>query len=435
MTDAERIVVVGAGLAGGSAAVTLRNEGFRGRIVLIGDEPHVPYGRPPLSKTYLRGEEDLSGWYVKPAQWYEQNDVEIRTLAPVRRVDTAKAQLLLDSGEEIGYDRLILCTGGHARKPDVPGINLPGVHLLRTVADCDAIKRAARPGSNALVVGMGFIGSEVAASLSQLGLHVTAVMSGASPLQGVLGETVGAVMAAIHEDHGIDLLPNDRVIGFEGSGALERAVTKQGRRPACDLAVLGVGIEPNVAPLATSDIVQDDGIVVDAQCRTSAKGVYAAGDVANHNHPLFGRVRVEHYNNAEKMGAAVARSVLGDAAPYAYVHTFWSDQYDDKLEYVGHAKHWDSFVVRGDIDERRFLGFYLERGILRAAVGLNRGGDPELDEDSELRDCAELIARQVSLEAAILADENVPVRDLVTHERGPGPALPGAAHRTGLGSS
>ena len=413
MIDGKPIVIVGAGLAGGNAAVALRNEGFRGRVVLIGDEPEVPYGRPPLSKTYLRKEEDLSGWYVKPADWYERNDVEIRTLARVRRVDVAEEQVLLDNGEKITYDRLILCTGAKPRIPDVPGVRLPGVHLLRTVADCQAIQRAAVPGSTAVVVGMGFIGSEVAASLRQLGLNVTAVMSGASPLDSVLGSEVGAVMAGIHRDHGVELLSNDRVVGFEGSQALERVVTKQGRRLACNLAVVGTGIEPNVAPLANSGISVADGIVVDAHCRASVAGVYAAGDVANHLHPLFGRVRVEHYNNAEKMGAAAARSALGDPSPYAYVHTFWSDQYDDKLEYVGHTKGWDDFVVRGDLDARRFLGFYLEGGILRAAVGVNRGGDPELEEDGELAACRLLIERQGTFDRELLVNERVPLGDLV----------------------
>jgi 3-phenylpropionate/trans-cinnamate dioxygenase ferredoxin reductase subunit len=413
VTDPARIVIVGAGLAGGNAAVTLRDEGFRGRIVVIGEEPDLPYGRPPLSKTYLRDEEDLTDWYVRPAEWYERHEVEVHALARVRRVDTAGGEVLLENGERFAYDRLILCTGGHPRNPDIPGIGLAGVHLLRTVADCDAIKRAVRPGSSAVVIGMGFIGSEVAASLRQLGLDVTAVVSGGSPLEGVLGARVGAVMAGIHRDHGVALVLNDRVIAFEGASALERVVTQQGRRIACELAVVGVGIEPNVAALATSGIAQDDGIVVDGLCRASTPGVYAAGDVANHLHPLFGRVRVEHYNNAEKMGSAAARSALGDATPYAYVHTFWSDQYDDKLEYVGHAKRWDDFVVRGNLDERRFLGFYLEKGTIRAAMGLNRGGDPEIEEDSELRTCTELIARRAAIDTAMLADDSVPLRALV----------------------
>jgi 3-phenylpropionate/trans-cinnamate dioxygenase ferredoxin reductase subunit len=410
--NAECIVIVGAGLAGGNAAVALRDEGFRNRIVLIGSEPDVPYGRPPLSKTYLRGEEDLSGWYVKPAAWYSQNDVEFRPQTWVRHIDVAQGEVTLDGSESLRYDRLILCSGGRIRRPSVPGMTLHGVHVLRTVADCEAIKQAARPGSRAAVVGMGFIGSEVAASLSQLGVRVTAVMRGAAPLEAVLGREVGEAMAGMHRDHGVELVPDDSVVAFEGADALESVTTERGKHFGCDFAVVGAGIEPDVTAIAETAIAQDNGVLVDAQCRSSAPGIYAAGDVANHLHPLFGRVRVEHYNNAEKMGAAVARSALGDETAYDYVHTFWSDQFDDKLEYVGHTKRWDGFVVRGDLAARQFLGFYLEGGVLRGAVGLNRGGDPELEPDSDMAICAALIKRGVSPPESLLADDSVPLSSL-----------------------
>lgn len=411
MRRAERILIAGAGMAGGNAAVTLRNEGFRGRVMVLGDEPHVPYGRPPLSKTYLRGEETLDGWFVKPPRWYEENDVDLRASSRVERIDASAQQVLLGDGEAVPYDRLILCTGGRARSLRVPGAELPGVHVLRTVSDSDAIKRAVQPGRHALVVGMGFIGSEVAASLRQLGMTVTAVMSGGSPLDRVLGPEVGGVMAAIHREHGVELLPDDRVVAFEGSGALEAAVTQQGRRIPCDLAVVGAGIDPNTN--IAGPVAQDNGILVDAQCRTGTPFVYAAGDVANHLHPLFGRVRVEHYNNAEKMGAAAARSALGSDAPYDYVHTFWSDQYEHKIEYVGHAGAWDQFVTRGDLHDRRFLGFYLTDGVLRAAVGLGRGGDPELESGSEMAISAQMVAHRMRFSGDALADDRVPLAALL----------------------
>ena len=408
----ERVVIVGAGLAGGNVAVALRGEGFRGRIVLIGGEPDHPFGRPPLSKTYLRGEEDLTDWYVKPAEWYDRNDVELRLETSVTGINTDARTVPLPGGETLGYDRLVLCTGGRPRRPGVPGVELPGVHLLRTVADCEAVKRAARPGARAVVVGMGFIGSEVAASLRQLGLVVTAVLGGASPLEKVLGREVGAVMAGIHRDQGVALIGEDRVVGFEGADVVERVVTERGRRVECDLAVVGVGIDPDVATVAATPIATANGILVDQACRTSIADVYAAGDVANHLHPLFGRVRVEHYNSAERMGRAAARALLGDGEPFGYVHSFWSDQFEHKLEYVGHARRWDSFVVRGSMAEKRFLGFYLEAGVLRAVVGLNRGGDPELEEDSELRACQQLIAARAALPPELLADERVDLQPL-----------------------
>lgn len=415
--DPDRVVIAGAGLAGGNVAVTLRGEGFRGRIVMIGSEPDRPFGRPPLSKTYLRGEEDLTHWYVKPAEWYGRNDIELRLETTVTGIDTDTRTVRLQSGETLGYDRLVLCTGGRPRKPGFPGVDLAGVHLLRTVADCEAVKRAARPGARAVVVGMGFIGSEVAASLRQLGLVVTAVFDSASPLERVLGTEVGAVIAGIHRDQGVALIGADRVVRFEGTDVVERVVTERGRQVECDLAVVGAGIDPDVATVEATWIATDNGILVDQGCRTSIADVYAAGDVANHLHPLFGRVRVEHYNSAEKMGRAAARAILGDDEPFGYVHSFWSDQFEHNLEYVGHAKRWDTFVVRGSAAERRFLGFYLEAGVLRAVVGLNRGGDPELEDNSELRACQSLIAARAALSPDILANEQVDLQALATGRR------------------
>ena len=197
-TGEQVVLIVGAGLAGGNAAVTLREEGWRGRIVLLGTEPGIPFGRPPLSKTYLRGEEDLSGWYVKPADWYSDHDVELRTGSTVRQVDTALKQLQLESGVTLDYDKLVFCTGGRNRSPMVPGATLPGIYQLRTLAECDNIRQVARPGAHVVIVGMGFIGSEVAASLRQLDLEVTVVLPGTAPLGSVLGNEVAAVLAEIH---------------------------------------------------------------------------------------------------------------------------------------------------------------------------------------------------------------------------------------------
>src|SRR2546429_80449 len=227
-TGEQVVVIVGTGLAGGNAAVTLREEGWRGHIVLLGAEPGIPFGRPPLSKTYLRGEEDLTAWYVKPADWYGNHDVELRTGSTVRQVDTALKQLRLASGETVDYDKLVLCTGGRNRNLAVPGASLPGVYQLRTLAECDAIRQVARPGARAVVVGMSFIGAEVAASLRQMGLEVTVVLPGAAPLAKVLGNEVSAVLAAIHLEHGVHLVTNDQVIGFEASDREERVVIEKG---------------------------------------------------------------------------------------------------------------------------------------------------------------------------------------------------------------
>ena len=396
-------MIIGSGVAAGNAAAALREEGFSGPVVLISREPGVPFGRPPLSKTYLRSEEDLGGWYVRPAGWYAKHDVELRNGATVRGIDPAAHTITLDSGSELAYQKVLIATGGRNRRLRLPGADLPGIHYLRTVAECDAIKREARPGRRGVVVGMGFIGCEVASSLAQLGVRVTAAFPGRAPLARVLGGEVGALIGGIHRAHGVELLPGDQVTAFEGTEQLEAVVTAAGHRIPCDFAVAGVGIEPDVPAAA---VAQDNGILADELCRASAPDVYVAGDVANHLHPLFGRIRVEHFNNAEKQGAAAARSMLGSTAPYDYVHSFWSDQYEHKIEYVGHATSWDDFVVRGSVAEGKLLGFYLVDGVVRAAVGFDRGGDPELDLDGEMAACSRLVSARARPATAELADEH-----------------------------
>ena len=396
-------MIIGSGVAAGNAAAALREEGFSGPVVLISREPGVPFGRPPLSKTYLRSEEDLGGWYVRPAGWYAKHDVELRNGATVRGIDPAAHTITLDSGSELAYQKVLIATGGRNRRLRLPGADLPGIHYLRTVAECDAIKREAVPGRHAVVVGMGFIGCEIAASLTQLGVRVTAIFPGRAPLARVLGNEVGALIGGIHRAHGVELLPGDQVTAFEGTEQLEAVVTAAGHRIPCDFAVAGVGIEPDVPAAA---VAQDNGILADELCRASAPDVYVAGDVANHLHPLFGRIRVEHFNNAEKQGAAAARSMLGSAAPYDYLHSFWSDQYEHKIEYVGHATSWDDFVVRGSVAEGKLLGFYLVDGVVRAAVGFDRGGDPELDLDGEMAACSRLVSARARPATAELADEH-----------------------------
>jgi 3-phenylpropionate/trans-cinnamate dioxygenase ferredoxin reductase component len=410
-TGTEPMVIVGGGKAGANAAVALREEGFGGRVVIVSREPGLPFGRPPLSKTYLRSEEDLGGWYVKPADWYEGHGVD-RIESSVVAVDAAAHRLVLGSGGELGYQKVLIATGGRNRRLGVPGAELAGIHYLRTVAECDAIKREAVAGRRAVVVGMGFIGCEVAASLSQLGVSVTAVFPGKNPLERVLGAEIGALIGAIHRSSGVKLLAGAEVAAFEGAERLDAVVTADGDRVGCDFAVVGVGIDPDV-PAAGSSIAQENGILVDELCRTSAVDVYAAGDVANHLHPVLGRVRVEHYNSAEHHGAAAGRSMLGSTTPFDYIHNFWSDQYDHTLQYVGHATNWDDFAVRGSLQEGKLVGFYLLAGVVRAAVGFDRGGDPENEPDSEMAACARLVATHAQPDRGLLTDEHTELPSLV----------------------
>ena len=415
-TGAKPMVIVGGGLAGGNAAATLRDEGFDGPVVIISREPGVPFGRPPLSKTYLRSEESLEDWYVRPADWYPAHDVD-RLAASVTTVDPAAHRLVLHSGRKLDYQKVLIATGGQNRRLAIPGAGLPGIHYLRTVADCDAIKREAVTGRRVVVVGMGFIGCEVAASLTQLGVQVTTIFPERNPLERVLGAEVGAVFGAMHRAQGVTLRAGSQVAAFEGAERVEAVVTRDGSRVACDFAVVGVGIRPDVSAVAGTSVALQNGILVDELCRTSAADVYAAGDVANQLHPLFGRVRVEHYNNGEKQGAAAARSMLGSTAPYDYLHTFWSDQYEHKLEYAGHATSWDDFAVRGSLADGKFVGFYLQAGVVLAVVGLDRGGDPELDHDGEMAACARLVAGRARPGRDVLTDEHTDLWSLTRRDR------------------
>ncbi len=404
-TGTQPMVIVGGGETGGQAAATLRDEGFTGPVVLIGREPGIPFGRPPLTKEYLRSEQGLGDWYVEPADWYEGHEVDLRADS-VAAIAPAAHTLTLASGQELGYQKVLLATGGQNRRLRIPGAELAGVHYLRTVAECDAIKGAARAGQRAVVVGMGFIGCEVAASLTQLGVDVTVIYPGTNPLERVLGDQVGALIGSIHRSKGVRLLAGGQVTAFAGTQRVESVVMADGNQVNCDFAVVAVGIAPDVPDVASSAMAQDNGILVDELCRTSAADVYAAGDVANHLHPVLGRIRVEHYNSAQHHGAAAARSMMGSTAPFDYIHNFWSDQYEHTLQYVGHATRWDNFAVRGNLAEGKFLGFYLLEGVIRAAIGFDRGGDPEYEQDSEMAACARLVAVRARPDPGALADEH-----------------------------
>src|SRR5438309_7605968 len=341
------IAIVGASLAGSSAAATLREEGFDGRVLLIGAEPQLPYDRPPLSKNYLRGMTPFEKTLLRPPDFYRERNIEMRLGTTVVKVDPEKRTLALQDGDRLEFDQLLIATGGRNRRFPIPGLDLPGVYDLRTVADADRIREAIARGGRAVVVGMGFIGAEVAASMRQSGLDVVAVEPFKTPLYRALGEDIGLVVEGLHRDHGVALILGDAVAAFEGKGRVERVVTRDGRRIECALAVFGLGIEPVTELVAGTGVRVDNGIVDDDHCRTNVPGVFAAGDVANHYHPVCGRqMRVEHWQNGIKQGAVAARSMLGRAQPYDEVHWFWSDQYDANIQYAGFHAAWDAVVVR-----------------------------------------------------------------------------------------
>jgi 3-phenylpropionate/trans-cinnamate dioxygenase ferredoxin reductase subunit len=401
----ETLVIVGASLAGGSAAATLRQEGFEGRVILSGAEPQPPYERPPLSKEYLRGESPFENALVQTADFYGEHGIETQFGVRATRVDATEKTLELDGKERIAYDGLLIATGGRNRQLTIPGLDLEGVYQLRTVADCNRIREEIFPGRKAVVVGMGFIGSEVAASLRQSGVEVAVVDRNKVPLRRVLGEEVGRVIEGVHRDHGTELTFEDTVAAIEGAGRVERVTTQHGRHIECDFVVVGLGVEPVTELLAGTGVEIDNGIVVDEYCRTGVEGIYAAGDVANHYHPVFGRhIRVEHWQNALRQGSAAARSMLGKGESYEEIPWFWSDQYELNLQYAGLHTDWDELVVRGSMEERNFVDFYRKDGRALAVVAINRGRD--------LRRSVPLIKVQDQVEAAKLRDPDIDLRTL-----------------------
>jgi 3-phenylpropionate/trans-cinnamate dioxygenase ferredoxin reductase subunit len=396
------IVVVGAGVAGATAAATLRDLGFDGEVVLIGEEPLAAYERPPLSKEYLRGESDLL--WVRPDGWYAEHGIDARFGARAERVDVTGRAIELAGGERIAFDQAVIATGARNRRFDWPGLDLPGVHDLRFAPDADEIREQASTASKAVLVGMGFIGSEVAASLRDLGLDVTVVEFTATPLERVLGPQLGAAIEALHRDHGVEMVFGDAAERFEGDGRFEALVTRGGRRIEGDLAVVGVGVEPVTDAWEAGGGAVENGITVDATLRSAVDGVWAIGDVARHDHPVFGPIRLEHFDNALKMGEHVAGNLLGKARPFDDAHWFWSDQYDARIEMAGFAREWDATVIRGSIEERSFAAFLLKDGRLLSTFTMNRRFDA--------RRSMPLIAQGARPHPAQLADPGFDLRSL-----------------------
>ena len=402
---AQRHVILGASLAGATAAITLREEGADGDVILIGAEPQPPYERPPLSKAYLRGEVPFDKALVRPAAFYAEHGIQTMFGTRARRIDPSARVVELEDHRRVSFDALLIATGGRNRTVSIPGVDLDGIYSLRTVQDADRIRAEMIAGRRAVVVGMGFIGSEVAASLRQKGLDVVVIDPSKTPLFRVLGEDVGQTIAKLHRDHGVRMIFEDTVAAVEGTRRVGCVVTKAGLRLECDFAVVGIGIEPAVEALADSGIHVDNGVVVDEYCQTNVSGIYAAGDVANHYHPVFDRrIRVEHWQNAIKQGAAAARNMLGRRIAYDEIYWFWSDQYDANLQYAGFHTQWEQLIVRGRLDSGSYLACYVNAGRIDAAVGLNRG--------KEVRRVMPVIKARRPVNLAQLRDESVDLRSL-----------------------
>jgi 3-phenylpropionate/trans-cinnamate dioxygenase ferredoxin reductase component len=405
MMSLQTIVIAGASLAGGRAAESLRKDGFDGRVVLVGAELDRPYERPPLSKELLWGEKAEEQLYLRPAEFYADQQIELWLGTRASRLDPTAHMLELKDGRRLAYDKLLITTGAAPRRLSVPGVELDGILYLRTIGDARELRRRMDGASRVVVVGTGFIGAEVAASCRRAGLEVVALEAGSVPLARALGQEVGELYAAIHRAHGVDLRTGETVVGFRGQGKVEQVVTASGARLDCDCAVVGVGVAPEVGWLAGAGLELQDGIVVDEFCQTTIPDVYAAGDVANWWHPTLGeRLRVEHFDNAQNQGIAAARNILGKREAYAPIPYFWSDQYNLSLQYVGHASGNDRVVLRGSVDHGSWSAFYLRGEHVHAALAVNRYQD--------LSAARQLIAQRVPVAAEQLADEQQDLKAL-----------------------
>lgn len=404
MTSEPTFVIVGASLAGAKAAETLREEGFDGQLLLIGDEQQRPYERPPLSKDYLRGEAGLDKVYVHDEDFYEEHDIELRLGRTVTHLDAAAQQLTLDDGEHLRYDSLLLTTGAEPRTLTIPGAELDGVFYLRSLKDCDALRERFGSGGTVVVIGAGWIGAEVAASARQRGLDVTVIEPSAVPLERVLGAEAGGIYRDIHADHGTRLLLGTGVEAFEGATAVERVRTSDGRVLACDFVVVGVGVQPRTELAVQAGLAVDNGILVDEHLRTGIPTIFAAGDVANADHPFYGeRLRVEHWANALYQGPIAARNMLGRGKAYDRLPYFFSDQYDVGMEYSGFARSWDRVVFRGDPATREFIAFWLVGDRVVAGMNVN-----VWDVADPIR---RLIQQRVAVDDRRLVDPDVPLED------------------------
>jgi 3-phenylpropionate/trans-cinnamate dioxygenase ferredoxin reductase subunit len=365
-------IIAGASLAGAKAAEELRTRGFDGRVLLIGAEPERPYERPPLTKDYLRDESPREKAYVHPESFYAEQQIELLTTHAVTAINPAASTVSLGDGRELTFDRLLLSTGAEPRQIPIAGADLDGVHYLRTLADCDALRARLDAGGHVVVVGAGWIGSEFAASARQRGLEVTVIDPVPLPNERIFGPEVAGFYRDVHVQHGVELLLDEGVESFQGNGTVERVRTAAGRVIDCDFAVVGIGVSPRDGLAGDAGIEVDNGILVDQALRTSASHVFAAGDVANAWNPFFEqRIRVEHWANALHQGPAAARAMLGDPVSDDRIPYFFSDQYDVGMEYSGYAPTWDEVVFRGDRADGAFIAFWLRDARVVAGMNIN----------------------------------------------------------------
>ena len=400
------IVVIGAGQAGGWAARTLRDEGFEGGIVVIGEEPYPPYERPPLSKEVLLGKEPAESSYLWPEGSFDDLGIELRTGVEATAIERAEKTVALSDGGAIAYDKLLIATGGRVRELPIEGATLEGVHYLRGIDDCTAIRADLGEGAKLVVIGGGWIGLEVAAAARMLGADVVVVEA----LDRLCGRALTADLAGylleVHRGHGVDIRLGTTVEALTGEGRVGGARLSGGETVAATAAVIGIGIVPNIELAEAAGLEVENGIEVDALCRTSDPDIFAAGDVTNHPNGLLGRnVRLESWENAQNQGIAAAKAMLGGETPYCEIPWFWSDQYDVNIQLVGLPTEFDDTVTRGDRTDGSFVEFYMKGGRIDGAAAINNPRD--------IRFAKRLMQAEKIVDPAALADPSVKLQALL----------------------
>ncbi len=399
-------VVIGASHAAAQLAPTLRKEGWEGRIIVVGDEPYIPYHRPPLSKTFLSGEKSLDDIYIRPQMVYEKADIEFVLNTHVDVIDRENKTLALNSGDALAYHKLALTVGSRVRKVDLPGMDLDGIYYLRDVGDVEQIKTRMEAGNKAVIVGGGYIGLETAAILRQAGMEVTVLEMMERVLQRVTAPEISEFYDRIHSEEGVNICCGVGVTGFEGSKEVEKVICSDANEYDADLVIVGVGIVPNVELAEAAGLEVNNGIMVDEFARTSDADIVAAGDCTLYENALYGRaIRLESVQNATDQARVAALTLCGKEKAYDALPWFWSDQYDLKLQIAGLSQGYDEVIIRGDRKgSRSFAAFYLKEGVVISVDAINKA--------SEFMMGKRLINGKVKVDKAQLADENVSMKEL-----------------------
>jgi len=404
--EQDTFIIVGAGHGAGQAVSSLRSGGFDGRLIVIGDEPYIPYQRPPLSKKFLAGEMEVERLYFKPEKFYQDRNVELMLNTSVTKINRDAKTITTDKGETIAYDKLLLMTGTRVRKLQVPGADLAGIHYLRSIEDVDHMRDAFQPGAKLVVIGGGYIGMEVAAVAKKLGLEVTVVEALDRIMSRGIGEEVSNFFQDMHREEGVTILTGKGVEAFDGDTKVSHVICADGSKVEADIVVVGIGVLPNQELAQEAGLKCENGIVVDEYCRTDDPNIFAGGDCTFHPNPLLDRMlRLESVHNAVEQGKTAAASMLGQPKAYAQVPWFWSDQYDVKLQIAGMPDGYDNHVVRGDPSTRKFAVFYLKDNRIICVFAISAM--------AEYMQGRKLIEKAVDVSPDRLADTDINMKEIV----------------------